>query len=54
MQPYQVRALLQRSTDKVGTALYVNGRNNGHGYGRINAFKAVTAARDFIFGDDFQ
>jgi subtilisin family serine protease len=54
MQPYQVRALLQRSTDQVGMAPYVNGRNDRYGYGRINAFKAVTAARDFIFGDDFQ
>jgi subtilisin family serine protease len=53
----QVRAILKRSTDKVGPEPYVGpggGRNNRYGYGRINAFKAVTAAAELIFENGFQ
>ena len=53
----QVRAILKRSTDKVGPEPYVGpggGRNNRYGYGRINAFKAVTAASELIFENGFQ
>jgi hypothetical protein len=53
----QVRALLGRSTDKVGPEPYVGaggGHNDRYGYGRINARKAVDAAVEWIFGDGFQ
>jgi subtilisin family serine protease len=49
----RVRNLMHAGTDKVGTAAYVNGRNDRYGYGRINANTVVGAAADTIFGSDF-
>jgi hypothetical protein len=40
----QVRQILRDTADKVGPEPYVAGRNDRYGFGRINAFKAVTAS----------
>lgn len=46
----EIRSLMHRSCDKIGGVTYTGGeagaggRHNEYGYGRINAFKAVTAA----------
>ena len=40
----QVKTMLRNSADKIGLAPYVNGRNDFHGYGRVNMFGALTLA----------
>lgn len=40
----QVRRILKQNADKVGSVLYVNGRNDQMGHGRVNASRAVQAA----------
>ena len=39
----QVRQILQSSADKVGPEPYAGGRNDRYGYGRVNAYAAVSA-----------
>ncbi|MFN3919121.1 MAG: S8 family serine peptidase [Methylohalobius sp.] len=41
----EVRKILQDTADKIGPGPYVGGRNDRYGYGRVNAFKAVSLAR---------
>jgi subtilisin family serine protease len=38
----QVKAKLRESADKIGRATYVGGRNDFHGYGRVNMFSALS------------
>lgn len=40
----QVRRILKQTADKVGSVMYVNGRNDQMGHGRVNALRAVQAA----------
>ncbi|HEY9721439.1 MAG TPA: S8 family serine peptidase, partial [Oscillatoriaceae cyanobacterium] len=40
LRPHEVKALLQKTADRLGGGEY----HPEYGYGRINAFKAVTAA----------
>jgi subtilisin family serine protease len=39
----EVLQILQSTADKVGPEPYVSGRNDRYGYGRLNAFAALTA-----------
>ncbi|HSV28555.1 MAG TPA: S8 family serine peptidase [Candidatus Omnitrophota bacterium] len=40
----EVREIICRTADKVGSVPYANGRNDLMGFGRVNAFEAVRAA----------
>ncbi len=44
----QVRQILKETADKVGTVVYTNGRNDQMGHGRLNAFRAVERALNFL------
>ena len=44
----QVREILTNTTDKVGNIPYFNGHNDRMGFGRVNAFKAVLAAKKLV------
>ena len=47
----QVQSLLEHTADKIGPNSYINDRNDYYGYGRINAYSALTALSpeiDFI------
>jgi hypothetical protein len=51
MTATQVRSLLRGTADKIGKVTYdTNGFNQYHGYGRVNAAKAVQAARGTQYG----
>ena len=39
----QVQSILEHTADKIGPNSYINGRNDFYGYGRVNAFSALTA-----------
>jgi subtilisin family serine protease len=39
----QVQSILEHMADKIGPNAYVGGRNDFYGYGRVNAFSALTA-----------
>jgi subtilisin family serine protease len=41
-----IKKILMDSADKVGTDVYVNGRNNFMGYGRLNVLKAVNIMKE--------
>ena len=41
----QVKDLIKNNTDQIGGLAFVNGRNNQVGYGRVNMYKALRAAR---------
>ncbi|TMJ00061.1 MAG: hypothetical protein E6G97_20990 [Alphaproteobacteria bacterium] len=43
-----LRQVMRESCDKVGSLPYIDGRNLRFGYGRINAEKAVAAAKVFV------
>ena len=45
LTPQQVFNTLTSTTDKVGSYTYTNGKCNQMGYGRVNAFAAVQAAK---------
>jgi len=40
-----VETLLQSTADEIGMVPYVNGRNDFHGHGRVNMFRALRMAR---------
>ena len=46
LTPEEIFALLTSSCDKVGGYSYVNGKCDELGYGRVNAYKAVLAAKN--------
>lgn len=44
----QVRAILRGTADQIGGVSYTNGLNPYYGYGRVNAYQAVLAARGTV------
>lgn len=42
----QIETILRDTADKIGHTSYANGRNDYYGYGKINAGRAVSKARD--------
>lgn len=45
LSPSQVFSILTETSDKVGGYLYTNGKSNELGFGRVNAYAAVFAAK---------
>ena len=45
LSPNEVFSILTNTSDKVGGYSYINGKNNEFGYGRVNAYEAVLAAK---------
>lgn len=45
LSPDEVFSILTNTSDKVGGYSYINGKSNEFGYGRVNAYAAVLAAK---------
>ena len=45
LSPSEVFSILINTSDKIGGCLYTNGKHNAFGYGRVNAYAAVLAAK---------
>ena len=54
LTPAEVFDILKETSDKVGGYTYVNGKCNEMGYGRVNAYAAVSEAKSrYIQGPDY-
>jgi len=40
-----IRDMLRESADEIGRVAYVDGRNDFHGYGRVNMYRALLLAK---------